>query len=286
MQSVLSSCYRAARVLYRHIVSLAFVTIVVSWLGVVPAGVFAQGAGYWHASGSQILDANGKVVRIAGVNWYGLETTDQVVHGLWAQDYHTILNDIKKLGYNVIRLPYSNQMVEPPVVPSGISFANGSGPINTDLQGLNSLQVMDKIISAAGSIGLRVILDNHRSEAGDSAEGNGLWFTSSYPESAWINDWSNLAARYLNNPTVIGVDLRNEPHNAYNGGACWDSGGTYDWHLAAQRAGNAGLAVNPHLLIFVEGTDGYNGDWYWWGGNLLGVRNSPVTLSVPNQLVY
>ncbi len=40
------------------------------------------------------------------------------------------------------------------------------------------------------------------------------------------------------------------------GGACGDCGGTYDWHLAAQRAGNAVLAVNPHLLIFVEGIDG------------------------------
>jgi len=46
------------------------------------------------------------------VNWYGFETTDQIVHGLWAQDYHTILNQIKSNGYNTIRLPFSNQMVE------------------------------------------------------------------------------------------------------------------------------------------------------------------------------
>ena len=74
--------------------------------------VFAQGAGYWHTSGNQIIDSGGHTVRIAGVNWYGFETTDQVVHGLWAQDYHTILNTIKKNGYNAIRLPYSNQMVD------------------------------------------------------------------------------------------------------------------------------------------------------------------------------
>ena len=305
MQSVFSSCYRAARVLDRHIVSLAFVTIVVIWLGVLPPAVFAQGAGYWHASGSQILDANGKVVRIAGVNWYGLETTDQVVHGLWAQDYHTILNDIKKLGYNVIRLPYSNQMVETPVVPSGISFANGSGPINTDLQGLNSLQVMDKIISAAGSIGLRVILDNHRSEAGNSAEQNGLWYTSSYPESAWINDWKTLTTRYITfvdgsgNPIVIGMDLRNEPHLSANGsisGSCWtgdtSTGGcptsntNQNWPAAAQRAGNAILGVNSNLLIFVEGVDCYSGDCGWWGGNLEGARNNPVILNTAGRLIY
>ena len=74
-------------------------------------------------------------------------------------------------------------------------------------------------MSYAGQIGLRIILDNHRSEAGSSAEANGLWYTTAYPESAWINDWNTLASRYLNNSTVIGFDLRNEPHNATSGGS-------------------------------------------------------------------
>ena len=46
------------------------------------------------------------------------------------------------------------------------------------------------------------------------------------------------------------------------------------------------LAVNPNLLIFVEGTDCYNGDCDWWGGNLEGVKTAPVVLSVANRLVY
>jgi endoglucanase len=55
----------------------------------------AQGAGYWHTSGNQILDSNNQPVRIAGLNWYGFETTDELIHGLWAQDYHTIINELK-----------------------------------------------------------------------------------------------------------------------------------------------------------------------------------------------
>ena len=93
------------------------------------SGAFAQGTGYWHGSGNQIIDSSGQTVRIAGVNWYGFETRDEVVHGLWAQDYHTVLNAIKNNGYNTIRLPYSNQMLESPIVPSQISFANGGGAI-------------------------------------------------------------------------------------------------------------------------------------------------------------
>lgn len=264
-----------------------------------------QGAGYWHTSGNQILDSDNQEVRIAGINWYGFETTDQVVHGLWSQDYHVVLKAIKDNGYNVIRLPYSNQMVQAPVVPSSISFANGSGAINTGLKGLNSLEVMDKVISAAGSLGLRVILDNHRSEAGNSAEASGLWYTSAYPESAWIHDWQMLATRYASyrdgsgNPIVIGADLRNEPHLSIYGsltGSCWtgdslvsgcpSSNAAQNWPAAAQRAGNAILSANSNLLIIVEGVDCYSGDCDWWGGNLEGVASHPVTLRVSSRLVY
>ena len=265
----------------RRFLQLPLLLLPVLAISSVPAQ--AQGTGFWHTSGSRILDSNNQVVRIAGINWYGFETSRAVPGGLTSQDYKSILTTIHNQGYNTVRIPLSNQMVETPSVPSSISYGNG---INADLQGLNSLQILDKIIAYAGTINLRVILDNHRSEAGDSAESNGLWYTGAYPESAWINDWKTLASRYAGNPTVIGFDLRNEPHNAASGGSCWDCGGATDWHLAAARAGNAVLSVNPNLLIFVEGTDAYNNDYYWWGGNLEGVRNSPVTLSTPNRLVY
>jgi endoglucanase len=287
----------------RPSVCRASLIIIFLLLLTVPAA-FAQGTGYWHTTGNQILDSNNQTVRIAGINWYGFETTDEVIHGLWAQDYHTILNEIKSNGFNVIRVPFSNQMVENPVVPTNLSFNNGTA-INTDLQGLNSLQVLDKIVTAAGAIGLRVILDNHRSEAGNSNEANGLWYTSAFPETAWINDWKTLATRYATftdasgNPTVIGMDLRNEPHLSANGantGACW-TGDTstsgcpatntaQNWPAAATRAGNAILAINPSLLIFVEGNDCYNGDCGWQGGNLEGVQTNPVVLSVASRVVY
>ena len=251
-----------------------------------PVGAAATRDGYWHTRGSAILNAQEQPVRIAGVNWAGFETERFVAGGLLFQDYRTILRFIKSSGYNVIRIPISNQMVESAAVPSQISFSGRGGSINSDLKGLQSMQILDKIIEGAGELGLKVILDNHRSEAGNSAEANGLWFTDAYPERAWIADWTMLAERYRGNATVIGFDLRNEPHGASKGGACWDCGGARDWHLAAARAGSAVLAVNPRLLIFVEGTDEYGGDTGWWGENLEGARRSPVQLEVADRLVY
>ncbi len=255
----------------------------------------AVGAGYWHTSGNQILDAAGGPVRIAGINWYGFETPDEIAHGLWAQDYHTIINDIAKLGYNTIRIPFSNQMVETPVVPQNLSFYN-TGPINTDLAGLTSLQDLQKIVSYAGQVGLKVILDDHRSEAGESAEANGLWYTSTYTSQDWVNDWVTLAKMFAGNPTVVGFDLRNEPHtptgDTYAQGATWGTGdASTDVRLAYQQAGNAILAVNPNALIFCEGisenptsSGGTNGTW--WGGDLAEAGQFPVTLSSPGHVVY
>ncbi|MGA9669340.1 MAG: cellulase family glycosylhydrolase [Terracidiphilus sp.] len=281
-------------------------TLAVLALAVFSPSAWAQGTGYWHTSGNKILDSNGNEVRIAGINWYGFETPDYLVHGLWAQDYHTVLNTIKSLGYNVIRIPFSNQMVESNPIPTNFtSFANG-GPVNQALNGQTALADLDILVSYAGSIGLRVILDNHRSEAGETNEANGLWYTSAYPQANWIADWKTLATRYSSsaftfngNPTVIGFDLRNEPHLSGSGsttGSCW-TGDTatngcptsltsQNWPVAATAAGNAVLAINPKLLIFVEGNDCYSGVCGWQGGNLIGVASNPIALSVPNQLVY
>ncbi|MEU0411039.1 cellulase family glycosylhydrolase [Streptomyces griseorubiginosus] len=235
------------------------------------------GAGYWHTSGRQILDASGQPVRIAGINWFGFETSNHVVHGLWSRDYKSMIDQMKSLGYNTIRIPFSDDIFKAGTVPNSIDFSSGK---NADLQGLNSLGVLDRIVSYAGQDGLKVILDRHRPDSGGQSA---LWYTAAVPESTWIANLKALATRYKGQDTVVGIDLHNEPHDP----ACWGCGDTAtDWRLAAQRAGNAVLGINPDLLIFVEGVQTFNGVSGWWGGNLMGVAQYPVQLSVANRVVY
>ncbi len=259
-------------------------------------------SGYWHTSGNRIVDDRGLPVRIAAVNWFGMEDTFFVPSGLNTETLQSIVDRVRDLGFDAIRLPFSNEMVETnPIIEFGVDA-------NPDLKGLHALDIMDRIVAAAGNDGLKVILDDQRSSAGTQPEKNGLWYTAKYPESAWINDWKALAARYAGDPTVVGVDLRNEPHTGPPGpwtikaylhqGSTW---GPYrgvdnpltDWRLAAERGGDAVLSVNPHLLIFVEGLQLYpdptqpNGiDSYWWGGILTPAKQYPVQLDVAHQLVY
>ena len=235
------------------------------------------GMGYWHTKGIQIVDAANQPVRIAAINWFGFESSTYVVHGLGQRDYHDLLRQVKTLGYNTVRLPFSDQLFFASSVPNGISFNNG---MNKDLQGLTGVQILDKIVAAAGQLGLRIVLDHHGVDAGSQVQ---LWSASDCSVSCFESDWQMLARRYLGNATIIGADLDNEPH----GVACWGCGRpSVDWQMEAQKLGNELLAINPHWLIFVEGVECYKGDCYWWGGNLEGVADAPVRLSVPHRVVY
>lgn len=231
--------------------------------------------GWLSTSGNQIVDSAGHSVQIAGVNWFGFENNDLAPHGLWTRNYKEMMDQMADLGFNTIRLPFSNDTLHSTGTPN-INYS-----ANPDLRGLSAMQVMDKIVAYAEQIGLKIILDHHRNNSGAGASENGLWYDSQHSEADWIADWKMLAERYADNPAVIGADLHNEPYNG-----TWGGGGPRDWAAAAERAGNAIGEVNPNMLIFVEGVASYQGQNYWWGGNLMGVRDRPIDLAIDNKLVY
>jgi endoglucanase len=224
-----------------------------------------------------IVDSNGKRFKLASVNWYGAEEKDFVVAGLDFQDVHTIARAIRALGFNAVRLPFSNELVETdPVIADARLAANPS------LLGETALAVMDAVIDALAEEGLVVILDDHMSDADwccSTTDGNGLWYNAAYPESSWIADWRTMATRYLSQPAVVGADLRNELRASDAGTPTWGgSDSTLDWHGAAERGGNAVLGVNPNLLVIVEGLN--------YSNDLTGAYSLPVVLPVANRLVY
>ena len=230
--------------------------------------------------GAKILDVKGQQVLLRGVNWFGTETETHVPHGLWKRDYKEILAQIKSLGYNLIRLPYSLEALRSPNV-NGIDFSIGS---NKELEGKTPIQVMDLIIQEAQRQGLLVLLDNHRLNDQRISQ---LWYEDGFTEADWIDTWKMLAYRYKNQTNVIGADLKNEPH----GKASWGTNDlATDWRLAAERAGNAILDVNPNWLIVVEGVEKnvptQKLPKHWQGGNLEGVKRYPIRLSRRNKLVY
>jgi endoglucanase len=236
-----------------------------------------------HTQSRWIVDGAAKRVKLAAVNWYGAEEKDFVVAGLDKQSRASIAQTIKTLGFNAVRLPWSNEGVESnPVVNAARLSAN------PDLVGLHALDVLDAVIAALSDQGLMVVIDNHMSNADwccSTSDGNGLWHNAAYPEARWIADWEMMALRYKDVPAVIGADLRNELRQANGVDPTWGTGnanvdGT-DWRAAAIRGATAVLGVAPRFLVFVEGLS--------FAGDLSGAYTNPILdadLPVAHRLVY
>lgn len=228
--------------------------------------------------GRYIVDKFNNRVSLNCVNWYGAHMTSFVVNGLDAQPLETIAASIASMGFNCVRLPFSTDLYFlNPNVTDMLVLAS-----NTELINMSGMDIFDATVKALTRNKLFVILNNHIGKAGWCcllSDGEGLWYTDTYPESKFIEMWQGLAQRYLHNPYVIGADLRNELRAANNVSPTWGTGSNVtDWRAAAQRTGNAVLEVNPDWLLFIESID--------YSTNFKDVRKYPITFNVPNRLVY
>ena len=139
-------------------------------------------------------------------------------------------------------------------------------------------------------------MDNHSANTDPSGHIAPLWTSEKVSEKDLYTALEWIAKRYKSNDTIIGLDLKNEPHGKVSdGGAIWNSSSdARNWKRVAETASKRVLAQNPNLLLFIEGTEIYpknvksngnyksrnDGDYYfnWWGGNLRGVKDYPIDL--------
>ena len=226
-----------------------------------------------HTAGYDIVDAAGRKIRLTSVNWYGFDQKEFVAGGLDVAPLQVIVEQIRAIGVNSVRLPWANETFEKnPVVPDYAVKANAK------FKGKRALEVMDAVIAALARAHLLVILDNHMSNAGwccKEDDGNGLWYNAEYPEEKWLADWRAIVRRYKKQKWVAGADLRNELRSGVKWGG---DDARLDWQAAAGRGGNAVLEENPALLVMVEGPQ-YSTDFTAFGAR-------PLELEVAKRVVY
>ena len=107
--------------------------------GSVDGGSSADGgamgpAGRIRINGKNLVDANGAVVRLTGINWFGFETNTFVPHGLWVRSMSSILDQMKAAGFNTLRVPFSTALLDPAHAPNGFDAT-----LNPDLVGKSGL---------------------------------------------------------------------------------------------------------------------------------------------------
>ena len=265
-----------------------------------------------HAEGSRLFDMNGNEVWLTGANWFGFNCTENSPHYLWSGDIDDLVKDIADHGVNVLRLPVStellyNWMIGDPAPIESINPNNDpSYPFNVDLINadgsvVNSKELFDILLAKCKKYGVKAFIDIHSPESNNSGHNYGLWYGKSFEANdgknvevttdVWIETLAWCAEEYKNDDTLIGFDLKNEPHSKYGGApidAIWDdSDAPNNWKKAAQDCADAILEKNPNALILIEGVEGFEGHGAWWGGNLRGVAKYPVLpKSGTSQIVY
>ena len=303
-----------------------------------------------HAEGSRLYDMNGNQVWLTGANWFGFNCSENCAPGLYAADADDMLQSIADHGINVLRLPISTTLLKswmdgkphavssvqasytPPqdvvgedgkVTPAGTYTNINKDFVESDGKTVkNSMEIFDILIQKCKKYGIKVFIDIHSPDENNSGHDYALWYgKAGITTKIWQDTLVWLADKYKNDDTLIGYDLKNEPHGKreYKGDTCpstiakWDdSKDENNWAYAATNCAEAILDVNPNALIFIEGIEqypmtekGYTFDtpdvwepksddekrWYgaWWGGNLRGVKDNPIKMSTPakqSKIVY
>lgn len=271
--------------------------------GTTPAAAAEPGSDWLRTRGNQVVDAAGNPVWLTGANWFGFNTTERVFHGLWSVNMEEVTRSLAGRGINIVRVPISTRLL----MEWRAGAATTSGAVNTsanpELAGKTTLQVFDHFLALAEKYGLKVMLDVHSAEADNMGHMAPLWYGGSVTAEDFYSTWEWVATRYRTDDTLVAFDLKNEPHGIPGQGprAKWDASSDADnWRHAAQTAARRVLAINPDVLVLVEGVEAFPrsgtswassnpGDYTttWWGGNLRGVRDLPIDLGAnQDQLVY
>jgi endoglucanase len=110
---------------------------------------------------------------------------------------------IKQSGFNSVRVPFSYRL-----------FVSADAPSKLEGEGY---RLLDDVVAWCKKENLYVILDMHAAPGGqtgdniDDSWGYPFLFESAESQDLTVKIWRKLAARYRDEPTVIGYDLLNEP---------------------------------------------------------------------------
>ena len=197
------------------------------------ASLAAAQPGFLHRQGTQIVDVAGHPVTLRGTNlgnWLvpegymflfndgpesrreidaffrditGPDETDRFWRE-WRDRYVTErdIAALARMGVNLLRVPLHHALLA---------------------EGGDGWKYLDSLIGWARKNGIWVILDLHAAPAGqtgtniDDSWGYPWLFESENPQAETVALWKRIAARYRDEPAVLGYDLLNEPIPPFNG---------------------------------------------------------------------
>jgi len=228
----------------------------------------------WTVDGIDIMYGNKKAY-LRGLSWFGFETPDFVMNGLWLHDLDFYFTILSNLGINAIRVPFSSEWI----------YYNYDQYVNEALVSadpqcshLQSIEILDLIFDKAEEKGIMILLDHHRLHKEYISE---LWYSptdDAYTDDTFFATWYRILDRYIDRPNLLGIDLINEPH----GQATFGGGGDTDWKQFVEYAVPVIIDHYPErrFLVFIEGIN--------WGHTFDAYHAHPLNLapSYLSQIVF
>ena len=231
----------------------------------------------WSVSKGIIYNNTMDIYNLSGISWFGFETQDFVINGLWSHSMDFYLDRLQEVGINAIRVPISSEWIF-----YNFDLYPDRGLVSGDpsLQNLKSIEILDTLFQLTEKRHILIMLDLHRLHKEYISE---LWYSLTdqmYTPNTFFTTWYKLLDRYQHYSNLFAIDLLNEPH----GSATWGSSSpTTDWNLFAQYAIQklSERYLHHDWLFFVEGIG--------WGKDLSRAGEYPLQLknsSLMDRIVY
>ncbi|KAI5299156.1 hypothetical protein KEM55_002506 [Ascosphaera atra] len=227
----------------------------------------------FKTDGRNIVDTSGNNFTYKGANWPGHQNA-MVPEGLQYSSVKDIVQKIKGLGLNSVRLTFAIEMVDQiyekgndTTIEDSFKTALGDQNGTTVLKEILSknpqfkkdttrLEVFDNVAKELANEGIYLHLDNHVSKATwccSTDDGNDFFGAKYFNVSQWIRGWKYMAKHADENfPSWASVGLRNELRNVSDP----SSAEPYDWYTWYQRmttAANAVQSQSTKPLLFFSG---------------------------------
>ena len=182
---------------------------------------------YLTTKNGSIVDSNGNVVKLKGINWFGFQGTgDQMVDGLYSSsdgisgDFITHVKRLKALGFNAVRLPFGFDVINGSltrnytmnyctIASDSVLQANLTNPSYTPATGASiptlsyiptqTPNVCNAYLPNDTAMNRFIFVVNTFAQNGfyvlldDHLNGSGDYTLVNSGATVWTNDWKNLA---------------------------------------------------------------------------------------------
>ncbi|KAK3315663.1 glycoside hydrolase family 5 protein [Apodospora peruviana] len=231
-----------------------------------------------QTKGRWITDASGgRNVTYVGVSWPAHGET-MVPEGLQYRSVASIVEKVKSLGMNAIRLTYAIEMIDQVYendgkdVPIWDAFVAALGKENgTKVFGevvnnnpefgesTTRLEVFDAIAAECAKQQIYLHLDNHVSKASwccNPFDGNSWWEDKFFDTENWLRGLSFMARHGKRWPALTSMSLRNELRQPLTNTTLYrESYNWQTWYKYTLLGAKAINTLHPDLLIFLSGID-------------------------------